>query len=98
MRNDSGKTPLDLAHEFDKRDIVSFLEMLPGNTIVLNVTTSNPRSQNSLLEFIERDAIHLTMRSNRCIAHRGAGVLTKFTDYSIAARMSTIWTKYFRHH
>ena len=44
MRNDSGKTPVDLAHEFDKRDVVSILEMLPGDTIVLNVTTSNPRS------------------------------------------------------
>ena len=56
MRNDSGKTPLDLAHEFGKRDIVSILETLPGSTIVLNVTTSNPRSQNSLPAFIERDA------------------------------------------
>ena len=56
MRNDSGKTPVDLAHEFDKRNVVSFLEMLPGNTFVLNVTTSNPRSQNSLPEFIELDA------------------------------------------
>ena len=89
MRNDSGKTPLDLAHEFDKRDVVSFLEMLSGNTFALNVTNSNPRSQNSLPEFIKRDAdpyndeeiesLHSASRSGRLdevrrLLDRGADV------------------------
>ena len=89
MRNNNGKTPLNLAHDYNKREVTSFLETRSGNSSALNVISSTPRSQNSLPEFMERNAdlsndeesksLHSALRSGRLdevqrLLDRGADV------------------------